>query len=227
MSVTRGILLDFYGTVVHEDDVVVSSVCAEVHAGIADREDVSVREIGSSWWRTFSAMCADSAGPTFRTQRELERLSLRRTIERFGSAADAEELSARMFAYWQRPDLFEDARSFLAEVDRPVCVVSNIDRDDVEAAIAFHGLAIQLLVTSEDVRAYKPRPECFLAGLEKLGLAPHEVVHVGDSLSSDVAGANALGIPAVWVNRGGRRRPDTPPRADERADLVDLAGALR
>lgn len=29
----------------------------------------------------------------------------------------------------------------------------------------------------------------------------NEVVHIGDSLNSDVKGAGALGINAIWINR--------------------------
>ncbi len=34
-----------------------------------------------------------------------------------------------------------------------------------------------------------------------LGCQAQEALHVGDSLSSDVQGAQALGIDVVWVNR--------------------------
>src|SRR6266542_3998268 len=58
----RGVLLDFYGTVVHEDDEVVAAVCAEIHAGVARPGEVSVKEIGTYWWRSFPAMCTNAQG---------------------------------------------------------------------------------------------------------------------------------------------------------------------
>jgi hypothetical protein len=42
-----------------------------------------------------------------------------------------------------------------------------------------------------------------------LGLAAHDVLHVGDSLSSDVAGARAAGIAVLWVNRKRRAAAET------------------
>jgi 2-haloacid dehalogenase/putative hydrolase of the HAD superfamily len=221
----RGILLDFYGTVVHEDGDVVAAVCREVHAGIPHPGSVAVRDIGRYWWQTFQTLCAAAAGPTFRTQRAIERDALHRTIAHVGSHADADRLSKLLYAYWQRPPVFEDAWSFLHHVDVPVCIVSNIDRADLEAAVDHHGLPVDLVVTSDDVRSYKPRPECFLAGLQRLGRAAHEVVHVGDSRSSDVAGATALGIPTVWVNRTGKV-PDDGRHAHEVRDLAELARLL-
>ena len=77
-------------------------------------------------------------------------------------------------------------------------------------------------VTSEDVRSYKPRRELFEAGLGLLGLEPHEVLHIGDSLGSDIAGANALGIPVAWVNAQGRAAPRSAVLAAECCDLRDL-----
>ncbi|WP_198287022.1 HAD hydrolase-like protein [Frankia sp. QA3] len=51
--------------------------------------------------------------------------------------------------------------------------------------------------------------------------------HVGDSPSADVAGANALGIPAVWVNRKGRRRPAGASVAAEVIDLASIGELIR
>lgn len=104
----------------------------------------------------------------------------------------------------------------------PICVVSNIDRADLDAALRCTKLPLPLTATSEDVRAYKPRPEPFLAGLSLLGLQAHEVLHIGDSLGSDIAGANALGIAAAWVNVRGRRAPQDAILAAECSDLRHL-----
>jgi FMN phosphatase YigB (HAD superfamily) len=50
---------------------------------------------------------------------------------------------------------------------------------------------------------------------------------VGDSLSSDVAGAQHLGIPAAWVNRGRRPAPTAGPTPTyEISDLSQLLPLL-
>lgn len=43
--------------------------------------------------------------------------------------------------------------------------------------------------------------------LDFYGTVVHEVVHIGDSLSSDVKGAGALGINTIWVNRSSKEVP--------------------
>jgi HAD superfamily hydrolase (TIGR01509 family) len=57
------------------------------------------------------------------------------------------------------------------------------------------------VVISESVGIRKPRAEIFAAVLDRLGVAPGEALHVGDSLHADVDGAAAFGIPSVWITR--------------------------
>jgi 2-haloacid dehalogenase/putative hydrolase of the HAD superfamily len=88
-------------------------------------------------------------------------------------------------------------------------ILSNIDRADLESCLALYELRVQAIVTSDDVRAYKPHPAMFDAGLAATGISDRRrVLHIGDSSTSDVAGANAASIPVAWVNR--THKPPTP-----------------
>src|SRR5579875_2543140 len=62
----------------------------------------------------------------------------------------------------------------------------------------------EAIVISAEVALRKPNPAIFKLMLDLLGLAPEEVLFVGDTLHEDVAGAQAAGIPVVWLshNRG-------------------------
>lgn len=82
-----------------------------------------------------------------------------------------------------------------------MCLVSDIDNAELISALRHNGLSFDWVVTSEDCRAYEPRPEPFKKALSLMGLSNEEVVHVGDSISGDVQGAKALGIPVLWINR--------------------------
>jgi 2-haloalkanoic acid dehalogenase type II len=57
------------------------------------------------------------------------------------------------------------------------------------------------VLVSDSVGFRKPRPEIFRATLGALGTAPEETLHVGDSLTADVAGAAALGLRTAWITR--------------------------
>lgn len=56
----------------------------------------------------------------------------------------------------------------------------------------------EVLALSCEVGYMKPHAAIFEHALEALGVAPEEAVMVGDSLRADVAGAQALGMTAVW-----------------------------
>jgi len=76
------------------------------------------------------------------------------------------------------------------------------------SAIQYHSLQVSDIITSEDVRSYKPRPEMFVEGLKRANLKSSEVLHVGDSIISDVQGARNLGMRVAWMNRINKTRPD-------------------
>ena len=153
-------------------------------------------------------MFQDSYGDTFETQRTLEERSLEHTLAKFHSDANAKELSNMMFEHWVKPPIFEDSKEFFEKSPLPVYIVSNIDTDDIRRAIEFHDLKPAGVFTSEDARAYKPRKELFELALKKTGLKEDEVIHIGDSVSSDVKGASAIGIGTLWLNRFGKSVPD-------------------
>jgi putative hydrolase of the HAD superfamily len=57
------------------------------------------------------------------------------------------------------------------------------------------------VVISDEVGIRKPRAEIFTAVLERLGLSAEQVIHVGDNLAADVAGAAAVGMRTAWLTR--------------------------
>jgi HAD superfamily hydrolase (TIGR01549 family) len=66
--------------------------------------------------------------------------------------------------------------------------------------LAHHGLLdyFEVFSISCDVGYMKPHAVIFQHALKALGVPPEETVMVGDSLRADVAGAQALGMTAVW-----------------------------
>ncbi len=200
----KALFFDFYGTIVHEDGVVIDEITTIIsNTGNGAKKSA----IGSYWWQIFYESFVNSFGDSFKTQRELEVKSLEMTCKKFGSDADADELSKKMFAHWRKPPIFEDAANLLAVCDIPYYIVSNIDTNDCLAAIRYHGLRPVKVFTSEAAKSYKPRPEIFEMALKETNLSPKEIVHIGDSISSDVKGATNLGINTIWINRNRKEIP--------------------
>ena len=216
----KAFFLDFYGTVVHEDGEIIKKITDIIYnTGIVENKS----EIGSFWWNDFQKMFTNSYGYNFETQRVLEQKSLEHTLAKFSSSANAEELSNYMFEHWVKPPIFDDSKAFFEDSPIPIYIVSNIDTADIMAAIKYHALTPAGVFTSEDARAYKPRKELFELALKETGLTSDEVIHIGDSISSDVNGAEALNIKALWLNRFGQ---DVPNKVDSINNLLQAIKML-
>ena len=197
----KALFLDFYGTIVHEDGAVIEMVNQKIFdTGVVENKS----DVGAFWWNEFQKMCRNSHGENFQTQRAIEYQSLLNTLNNFNSSADAVELSDLMFEHWIKPPIFEESKEFSEKSILPIYIVSNIDKNDMLKAIEYHGLKPTGVFTSEDAKSYKPRKELFELALKSTGLSPKEVVHIGDSMSSDIKGASELGIEAIWVNRSNK-----------------------
>ena len=194
----KAFFLDFYGTVVHEDGEVVKKISQLIYeTGKAE----SPSEVDSFWLKDFQNLFNNSYGNRFETQRVLEKKSIKHTLEKFASNENIDRLSNYMFEHWVKPPIFEESKKFFEVSPLPIYIVSNIDTNDILRAVEFHQLSPSGVFTSEDAKAYKPRKELFELALNTTGLRADEVIHIGDSLSSDVKGASSVGIKAIWLNR--------------------------
>jgi len=112
---------------------------------------------------------------------------------------DALLASLRFAAFADARPALEAARSR----GQRLVVASNWD-------VSLHGVLRTLeleplldgIVTSAEVGSRKPAPAIFERALALVGARADEVIHVGDSLDEDVAGARAAGIDPVLVRRG-------------------------
>jgi FMN phosphatase YigB (HAD superfamily) len=94
-----------------------------------------------------------------------------------------------------------------------------------DAARAFFAATIY----SMDVGHAKPRPEIFAAAVETLGVAPNEILHIGDNERTDVRGALAAGFRAVRldvVRHGGPSEAEFVARSFEELSEYLLSQAV-
>lgn len=89
------------------------------------------------------------------------------------------------------------------------------------------------VVVSGDHGVGKPDTIVFTATLSLLGVGAHEAYMVGDSLQRDIAGARALGIRAIWLNRDNKSLTDdiTPDAVitslDQLPEILDKQPEMR
>ena len=105
-----------------------------------------------------------------------------------------------------------------------LAILSNIDRAMIVESEKRLGVPIDLIVTAEDVGAYKPHHAHFERFFEiTTADTPHHV-HVGASLFHDVAPAKELGLKTAWISRGGADSFAHTAEATPDLELVDLTG---
>lgn len=70
-----------------------------------------------------------------------------------------------------------------------------------------HALPFDFAVYATDHGVGKPDPRIFEIAARRAGCATHQLLHVGDSLEDDVAGAIRSGASPVWLSRSGGALP--------------------
>ncbi|MEO7068319.1 MAG: HAD family hydrolase [Rhodanobacter sp.] len=157
----------------------------------------------------------------FTTQRQL---TLQRAFTECGIAtAPIEALWNVYFAARNSVELFPDSLPALQRIAAqwPLASLTNGNADLQLIGIHTH---FSCHICARDTGAAKPDPRIFLAAATQLGVAPADILHVGDDPAMDVAGAHAAGLRAAWINRRGEAWPSALGPAPE-LDLPNL-GAL-
>ena len=114
--------------------------------------------------------------------------------------------------------VFPEAPAALSEAqDRgwKLCILSNSDRDLLDASIAAIGVPFDDSIVASELGSYKPEAGHWRAFERAAGRLPD--VHVAASLFHDVAPTRELGIPCIWINRLGEQPSPEPAR-----ELPDL-----
>ncbi len=221
-----GIFLDMYGTVTTGDRAAVEEVCAQIvrDTGLT----LSARELSITWGERFFLAMDSAIGERFQTLLDVEATTLVETMAALGHVVEPYGYVRRLSQYWQNPPLQPEALEFFAAFPLPICIVSNADRRDLDLALARHELRVAHAITSEDVRSYKPDPLIFERALTQTGGRRERVIHVGDSLHSDVGGARRAGLRSGWLNRVHRIHDIGTARPDhEFSDLMGLTALVR
>lgn len=105
-------------------------------------------------------------------------------------------------------------------------ILSNIDRDLLEATCRQFEVEFDIVVTAQDVHAYKPAHAHFVRMLEQSGVPREAVLHAAQSLYHDAAPAAQLGLQFAWINRYGQSRPAQTPMLGEFTSLEALAEVM-
>lgn len=124
---------------------------------------------------------------------------------------------------------YDDVESFFSLIGGrlPICLVSDADYEMVIPILRKY--KFDEVFISEKVRSYKntQNSKIFTEVLKHYSIDPNKVLHIGDS-SSDIIGANRIGIKTCWINREGgewKYAPKPDYIVKSLNEVVDIIGA--
>ena len=93
-----------------------------------------------------------------------------------------------------------------------VGIISNIDDKLLGVSRRHLRTDLELVVTAQQVRSYKPDPAHFKEGARRIG-GKKGWVHIASGYETDIAPVLKMNVPVIWVNRKGEklngRKPPT------------------
>jgi 2-haloalkanoic acid dehalogenase type II len=147
---------------------------------------------------------------------------LTEAMRRLGAPPEEEDALARSLPEWRPFPEVPDALKRARAQGWKLAILSNTDRDYIEASMARIGVPFELAIVASEVGSYKPALGHWRAFDERVGRLPD--VHVAASLFHDIAPANELGLVSVWINR--LRETPGPEPTRELPDLTRLGETL-
>jgi putative hydrolase of the HAD superfamily len=218
-----GTLWDFESAMHHAQTLVLAELLARLPEQAADLTVQRLMEI-----RDDVAVQLEPRGATLI---QIRLAAFERTLESIGAPDPA--LAAHLNGLYLRhrqeaTRLYEDTIPALDALaghgGLVIGIISNGNTDHVRCGLGGH---FQFALFADEHGASKPHRRMFDVALGLAACDPSEVLHVGDSLPHDVAGAQALGIQGIWLNRDGRRNTSGIVPDQEIASLLELPALLR
>jgi 2-haloacid dehalogenase len=163
----------------------------------------------------------------YRRYRDVLAEALRLAFEDTGVAyrpRDGFRLAAEM-GQWPA---FDDVPGGLADLQTwgyKLAVFSNTDDDILAQTVKQFGVRLDVMLTAEQVKAYKPDERVLLEGAKRLGLQPSQILHCSFSPYHDLEPARKLGFRTFYVDRKGFGESEVPVDFQGR-DLRALAALL-
>jgi len=232
----KAVAFDCFGTLMDIGDEhfidAMGSICLQYELGIDgkalfERWLAMNKEVWRDWGRDPDRP-TEGQEPRFGTYDELWTEQFSRTFKALALSGDAAGAHRLVVERLCNATAFPEVSEVLARLGRRyrLCLLSNADEAWLRPCLQRAGIeaAFELVVSSESARAYKPRAKIFQATAALLGLAPGEVLYVGDSPYADVQGARNAGLPVVWLNRYAAQLPEKIAPPD--LEISDLRGLL-
>ena len=198
---------------------------AEMGLPYADADFAVYKAVNDGVWREYEQ------GKL--TKKQLMQVRFVRFLERVGLRADAEKLNAAYFSKLSVTGyLLDGAEGFLRALKErgKIYLITNGTPAAQYGRLESLGLRgiFDGIFVSDEIGYAKPDARFFRCVLEKTGLRAEDCVVIGDSLSSDIAGAANAGIESVWYDPAGKGAGAAKPDhiAQSYARILEIADEI-
>ena len=194
----KAVFMDYTGTIIQEKGADLEKIVSRIWK---NSRLETAEETVRYWWSLIKMMEEKSYGDAFLTEDEIVDCLLERLGREKGLDDDFSQLHKLFQRFWMYAPVFDDVKEFFEKCHLPIYVITNNGVCYVRECLEQNGLEVAGIISGEMVRAYKPHKEVFDYALKIIGCAAREVIHIGDSVVSDVNGASAAGITPVLIDR--------------------------
>lgn len=194
----KAVFMDYTGTIIQEKGEDLEKIVFRIWK---NSRLETVEETVRYWWSLIKMMEEKSFGDAFLTEDEIVDCLLERLCKEVGLTDNFSELHGLFQRFWMYAPVFDDVKEFFEKCSLPIYVITNNGVCYVQECLEQNGLDAAGIISGEMVRAYKPHKEVFDYTLKISGCAAGEVIHIGDSVVSDINGASAAGITPVLIDR--------------------------
>lgn len=175
-----------------------------------DRQGVRLDEAREKLYSEINARLWEAFERRETTQAALRVERFRIFLKEIKSPADAERMSEDFLAALSlRCDEIDSAYDFLREAAArvPVVMITNGISAVQRSRFARSRLTpfFREIVVSEEIGAAKPDPRFIETALARVNADPARALILGDSLTSDIAAANASHVAGCWFNPKGKK----------------------
>ncbi len=219
MYMLKAVFIDYMGTAIQES----SPEMAELVRRICKNSDLhGPKQVQQLILRIRRQYETDSYLDAYLTEDEIVEKTLVDMETQIHLREDRAALHRLVQGFWVNAPTFPDTPRFFDTCPLPIYIITNNGLPYMKQALAQNGLQAAGIISADTVRAYKPHREIFDEALKISGRAPDEVIHIGDSYSSDVIGARSAGIRSLLLLRGQQRQYADVDVANDLEEALEL-----
>lgn len=190
---------DCYGTLIDWERGIFSALkpILDAHARVID--DTRLLQL-------YGELEMKAEKPPFQPYREVLRSVVRGLGHKLGftpSLAEEESLPKSMLHWAPWADSVQALKKLKSKYK--LAIISNVDDDLFASSARQLQVKFDQIITAQQAQCYKPDLAIFQLALDRIGIAPGQGLHVGQSIYHDVIPAQKLGMATLWVNRPSAR----------------------